>query len=179
MWTSFTFDPTINLTNYILDLQKRFEQFNKLIDASNYQSSGVWFGGLLFPEAYMTATRQFVAQRNGWSLEELELVTERYVDQKIEDESLLMNGMRIEGGNWSESNVVVPIGEKEEIGKPLPTMLLRWRKTASKTLADDEMLLPVYLNRTRKHLIMSLKVNCGKNKTTLYQKGIAIILWTN
>ena len=71
VWTSFTFDQTINLTNYIIDLQKRFEQFNKLIDTPAYQSSGVWFGGLLFPEAYMTATRQFVAQRNGWSLEEL------------------------------------------------------------------------------------------------------------
>lgn len=69
MWVSFTIDPTLSLTNYILDLQKRFEQFNKLIAAAHYQSSGVWFGGLLFPEAYMTATRQYVAQRNGWSLE--------------------------------------------------------------------------------------------------------------
>ena len=30
-------------------------------------------GGLLFPEAYLTATRQYVAQNNHWSLEELEL----------------------------------------------------------------------------------------------------------
>ena len=30
-------------------------------------------GGVLFPEAYLTATRQFVAQNNHWSLEELEL----------------------------------------------------------------------------------------------------------
>jgi dynein heavy chain 1 len=68
MWVTFVIDPTINLTNYIIDLQKRFEQFNRLIGAQSYQSSGVWFGGLLFPEAYMTATRQFTAQRNGWSL---------------------------------------------------------------------------------------------------------------
>ena len=112
MWTGFTFDPTINLTNYIIDLQKRFEQFNKLIDAPTYQNSGVWFGGLLFPEAYMTATRQFVAQRNGWSLEELELKTERYDSQKLDEESLLMNGMRIEGGTWENNNVIIPIGEK-------------------------------------------------------------------
>lgn len=50
---------------------------------------------------------------------------------------------------------------------------------ASKTIAADEMMVPVYLNRTRKNLIMSLKVKCGNNKTILYQKGIAIILWTN
>jgi dynein heavy chain 1 len=30
-WVSFTIDPTISLTNYIIDLQRRFEQFNKLI----------------------------------------------------------------------------------------------------------------------------------------------------
>jgi dynein heavy chain 1 len=62
-------DLTTNLTNYVLDLQKRFEQFEKLISTSSYHTAGVWFGGLLFPEAYMTASRQFVAQRNGWSLE--------------------------------------------------------------------------------------------------------------
>ena len=95
MWVSFTIDTTINLTNYIIDLQKRFEQFNKLIVSPTYQNSGVWFGGLLFPEAYMTATRQFVAQRNGWSLEELELSTEKYTDQSLNEESLLMTGMRI------------------------------------------------------------------------------------
>lgn len=83
-------------------MQKRFDQFNKLIGTPNYQNSGVWFGGLLFPEAYMTATRQFVAQRNGWSLEELELSTEKYTDQNLNEESLLMTGMRIEGGNWSD-----------------------------------------------------------------------------
>jgi dynein heavy chain 1 len=179
MWVSFIIDPTINLTSYIIDLQKRFEQFNKLIAARSYQSSGVWFGGLLFPEAYMTATRQFVAQRNGWSLEELELQAERYDGQGLNEESLLMTGMRIEGGNWAEDNVIVPIGEKEAIGKSLPPVLMRWRKVSSKTVEADEMMVPVYLNRTRKNLIMSLKVKCGKNKTTLYQKGIAIILWTN
>lgn len=58
----------------------------------------------------MTATRQFVAQRNGWSLEELELKTEKLSGQTLNEESLLMTNMRIEGGNWSDSNEIVPIG---------------------------------------------------------------------
>lgn len=37
------------------------------------QSFPVWLGGLLNPEAYITATRQCVAQANSWSLEELQL----------------------------------------------------------------------------------------------------------
>ena len=33
----------------------------------------IWLGGLFTPEAYITATRQYVAQVNNWSLEELYL----------------------------------------------------------------------------------------------------------
>lgn len=177
-WVSFIMDPTITLTNYVMDLQKRFNQFNKLIETPDYQNSGVWFGGLLFPEAYMTATRQFVAQRNGWSLEELELRAVRYDNQKLDQESLLVTGMRIEGGRWNEDNVIVPINENEEIGYSLPDMLLTWERTQDKTPQDDQMMVPVYLNRTRKNLILSLRLNCGEKKTLLYQKGIALIAWT-
>ena len=38
-----------------------------------FQNLNVWLGGLFIPEAYITATRQFVAQANNWSLEELYL----------------------------------------------------------------------------------------------------------
>lgn len=127
-------DTTTNLTNYILDLQKRFEQFEKLISASSYHTTGVWFGGLLFPEAYMTASRQSIAQRNGWSLEELELKIERYNNQKIDEQSFLITGLRIEGGNWTSNDDIKPIGEKEQIGKSLPTMLMTWRKVENKTI---------------------------------------------
>jgi hypothetical protein len=90
----------------------------------------------------------------------------------------LITGLRIEGGNWTVSDEIKPIAEKEEIGKGLPIMLMTWKKVENKTLESDEMMIPVYLNRSRKNLIMSLRVKCGKNKTTLYQKGISIIGWT-
>ena len=35
------------------------------------QNLHLWLGGLFIPEAYITATRQYVAQANSWSLEEL------------------------------------------------------------------------------------------------------------
>ena len=38
-----------------------------------YLQFPVWLGGLFNPEAYITATRQYVAQANSWSLEELQL----------------------------------------------------------------------------------------------------------
>jgi len=33
----------------------------------------MWLGGLFIPEAFITATRQFVAHANSWSLEKLYL----------------------------------------------------------------------------------------------------------
>ena len=44
-----------------------------LTELSLFQNLNVWLGGLFIPEAYITATRQFVAQANNWSLEELYL----------------------------------------------------------------------------------------------------------
>ena len=38
-----------------------------------FQTVHIWLGGLFTPEAYITATRQYVAQANNWSLEELYL----------------------------------------------------------------------------------------------------------
>lgn len=39
----------------------------------HFQVFPVWLGGLFNPEAYITATRQCIAEANGWSLEELVL----------------------------------------------------------------------------------------------------------
>lgn len=55
------------------DFVKRVEQLKKLSASKDFGQSGLWYGGLLFPEAYLTATRQAVAQKNKYSLEQLEL----------------------------------------------------------------------------------------------------------
>ena len=39
----------------------------------------MWLGGLFAPEAYITATRQCVAQANLWPLEELYLEVKIYL----------------------------------------------------------------------------------------------------
>ena len=50
-------------------------------------------------------------------------------------------------------------------------MLMGWSKVASKTVAADETMVSVFMNRTRKNLIMSLKVKCGNNKAILIKKA--------
>ena len=60
------------------------------------QNMNVWLGGLLIPEACITATRQYVAQANSWSLEELSLqvhVTEAGQKVTLDDRSCGVSGM--------------------------------------------------------------------------------------
>jgi len=60
-WKKYIVPPTMDITQWIADLRKRLEQFQKLMNTQEWQKKGVWLGGLLFPEAFMTATRQYVA----------------------------------------------------------------------------------------------------------------------
>lgn len=63
----------ISANDWLYDFKRRIDQFTHLNNTKNYHQQGVWFGGLLFPEAFLTATRQYVSMVNSWSLEELEL----------------------------------------------------------------------------------------------------------
>ena len=57
----------IGLNDWILDFKKRLDQFDFLSHTQDYciiykfnnliELKGVWFGGLIFPEAFLTATR--------------------------------------------------------------------------------------------------------------------------
>lgn len=69
-WRKYTV-ANISATIWVNDFIKRVIQLQKLSGQSDFGQSGLWLGGLLYPEAYLTATRQSVAQKNNWSLEEL------------------------------------------------------------------------------------------------------------
>ena len=53
------------------------------------KNEGIWMGGLLYPEAFMTASRQQVAQVNEWSLEDLNLVIEIGQQQADKNEFII------------------------------------------------------------------------------------------
>ena len=49
--------PNISATVWINDFIKRVEQLKKLSGQKDFGQSGLWYGGLLYPDAYLTATR--------------------------------------------------------------------------------------------------------------------------
>jgi len=45
------------IIDFVVDFSMRIKQLNKFINEEEYQRKGVWLGGIMFPEAFMTATR--------------------------------------------------------------------------------------------------------------------------
>lgn len=61
------------VSGWIANLARRLAQLDQIATLDNLNNVEVWLGGLFFPEAYITATRQAVAHRKKWSLETLNL----------------------------------------------------------------------------------------------------------
>ena len=74
----------MSVSEWIPNLARRLAQLNDVAGLDNLNNVEVWLGGLFFPEAYITATRQAVAHRKRWSLETLNL---RLDIEKVNDPS--------------------------------------------------------------------------------------------
>lgn len=74
-WNQYTVPKTCTVNQWFADFVHRVQQLSKIasLPAKELRLFKVWLGGLFLPEAYITATRQCVAQANSWPLEELVL----------------------------------------------------------------------------------------------------------
>merc|ERR1719232_1320925 len=78
-WRRYSIPDGLTVIQWITDFSERIKQLQAISQASlnqgpaAFKNLNVWLGGLFIPEAYITATRQYVAQANSWSLEELYL----------------------------------------------------------------------------------------------------------
>lgn len=61
------------VAGWIPNFSQRLAQLERVAQLGSFTGLTVWLGGLFFPEAYITATRQAVAHRMSWSLETLDL----------------------------------------------------------------------------------------------------------
>jgi dynein heavy chain 1 len=176
-WKRFTFLETLDVTPWISDFKKRLEQFETLITTSDWQKKGVWLGGVLFPEAFMTASRQYVAQNSKLSLDELDLRAALHEGGEVADDSFLVDGLTIEGGAWNSPSLTM----SNDLSNAVKTVKFTWVKINPEDrhkLNDDQIYVPVYLNSTRKNLLFSVKLSCGTiPRNHLYKRGIALIAW--
>jgi dynein heavy chain 1, cytosolic len=72
-WNKYKVPKAMAISGWIPNFSQRLAQLEKVAQLGSFTGLSVWLGGLFFPEAYITATRQAVAHRMSWSLETLDL----------------------------------------------------------------------------------------------------------
>ncbi|KAK6191509.1 hypothetical protein SNE40_003176 [Patella caerulea] len=180
-WRRYTVPAGLTVIQWITDFSERIKQLQVIVQAT--QSGGakelkninVWLGGLFIPEAYITATRQYVAQANGWSLEELHLDV-RVLTKKeeiLDACSFGVTGLMLQGAVCKENKLQL----SATISTELPLTLLKWIRTDGTETNQGMVTLPVYLNATRAQLLFTLdfKPDATSKDHGFYERGVAII----
>ena len=99
--------------------------------AGALRAHSVWLGGLFNPEAFITATRQCVAQANSWSLEELHLdvcVADEAEKPSFDDCSFAVEGLKLFGAACRNNQLSI----SAEISTNLHLTRLRWIKKSDR-----------------------------------------------
>lgn len=181
-WRRYTVPRGCTVIQWITDFSGRVNQLqevSKLVStkgAKELKSFNVWLGGLLNPEAYVTATRQCVAQANGWSLEELvlDISIADSGDTPTDECSFGVIGLKLQGAQCRNNQLYLTSAIMTE----LPITLLRWVRSSS--VAEGKLSLPVYLNSTRTELLFTVDLNIatGQDRHSFYERGVALLTST-
>lgn len=160
----------------------------------------MWLGGLFTPEAYLTATRQCVAQSLHVSLEELTMHVQMF-DQPSQVNSNKENTFLITGKFYFSCNSINTnwyiLGLKlqgarcrnnalfysSSIMDDIPVLAVEWKKSnstisSSKTSDQQEVTLPVYGNGLRTELLCTINVKAGQENASefnFYERGVAVL----
>ncbi|XP_064623935.1 cytoplasmic dynein 1 heavy chain 1-like isoform X3 [Lineus longissimus] len=182
-WKRYTVPSGLTVIQWISDFSERIKQLQSISQAS--QTGGtlalknleVWLGGLFIPEAYITATRQFVAQANSWSLEELYLqvcVTDGG-QVALDDCSFGATGLKLQGAVCKNNKLSL----SSTISTDLALTKLTWVRITGPGQSGDKVTLPVYLNATRAQLLFTVDFDTegtGSGKDhSFYERGVALI----
>jgi len=173
--------PDIPVAQWVADFHLRIKQLEQLSKSSSLPEIPIWLGGLFFPEAFITATRQAVAQRNGWSLEELSLDLSVSPPNSPSDaeNSFKISNLRLEGASLDETST---LSLSSTVSNKLPTCYITWKRTgnepgtqAKKISEEERVRLPIYLNRSRKELLFSVTLTSSTEWRTIFQRGVAFV----
>ncbi|VDP44612.1 unnamed protein product [Schistosoma margrebowiei] len=191
-WRRYTFPEGLTVIQWINDFVSRLRQLLLVTETSSNGVAGlrdiqVWLGGLFMPEAYITATRQFVAQSNGWALEELYLDVELVIVEKGKKPPQLPSsnsGAFVVRDLWlmgAEPLNATTIQLSGSISVELPVTVLKWIK-----LSNDERVerflekegnvrLPVYMNGSRNVVLFTLQMMSSESSNRFYERGVAFL----
>ncbi|GAB6020623.1 Dynein heavy chain, cytoplasmic [Chamberlinius hualienensis] len=179
-WCRYTVPQGVTVMQWITDFAERITQLQTISKATTtggakeLKNVHIWLGGLFNPEAYITATRQCVAQANSWSLEELILeVSVMDSAQKIAEGVFVATGLKLQGAKCENNQLILT----SAIATDLHATCLRWlRQTPGQSPKKGLITLPVYLNATRAELLFTvdLLLATGQEEHNFYERGVAL-----
>jgi dynein heavy chain 1 len=129
-WARYTVPASMTAAEWLSDFARRVEQLQHLSASADQGRSGLWFGGLQSPEAFLIATRQATAQQHSWSLEELELQLDfdpspEEMERAVEERSgFVVRGLAVESAEYDP--VQRRLRLSSQLTAQLPTIILRW-----------------------------------------------------
>jgi dynein heavy chain 1 len=167
-WRRYKVNKAMAVSGWIANLARRLTQLDSVAALDNLNNVEVWLGGLFFPEAYITATRQAVAHRKKWSLETLHL---RLDIERVNDPGAFIvdgafisalesfcslhflpaTGLALEGASWSTDKLVLNDGEAVRLN---PSQI-RWVQSDDQS-RESLVNLPVYLNNDRSDVMFTV-----------------------
>ncbi|TDL28876.1 dynein heavy chain protein 1 [Rickenella mellea] len=152
-WRRYKVTKAMALSEWVVDLARRLEQLDKIASLDNLNHVEVWLGGLFFPEAYVTATRQAVAHRKRWSLETLDL---RLDIENINDpNAFIVDGLVLEGASWASDKLILNDGQSVRLN---PSQV-RWVQIGADEKPNTSLVtLPVYLNTDRSDVLFTVRL---------------------
>ncbi|CAB4481707.1 unnamed protein product [Rhizophagus irregularis] len=171
-WRKYKVSKTVSLNHWIADFKSRLQQLEAITNETEYSGLNVWLGGLFMPEAYVTATRQAVAQSHKWSLEELRLEID--LDRSGDEDSFTISGLKLAGAEWKNDQIRLVPSPFTKLDKSQ----IRWvLKSKEVEITEQTVQLPVYLNEDRSELLFIINSSAEKeDKNKVAQRGVAVII---
>ncbi|CAH8838540.1 unnamed protein product [Trichobilharzia szidati] len=192
-WRRYAFPEGLTVIQWINDFVTRLKQLLQLSEsasssgAASLRDMQVWLGGLFMPEAYITATRQYVAQSNGWALEELYLDVELVIMDKSKKPpqlassssgAFIVRDLWLMGAEPVDANT---IRLSNSIATELPLTVLKWIKISADERStrflekEGSVRLPVYMNGSRGVVLFTLQLISSETSNTFYERGVAFL----
>ncbi|KAL0969613.1 hypothetical protein UPYG_G00229830 [Umbra pygmaea] len=179
-WCRYTVPSSMTVIQWVADFSERIKQLQAISQgaasggAKELKNIHVCLGSLFVPEAYITATRQYVAQANSWSLEELclEVNVTSAQGAVLDACSFGIKGLKLQGATHSNNKLSL----SNDISTELPLTQLHWVKQLSAE-KNHMVTLPVYLNFTRADLIFTVDFDIAAKEDphNFYERGVAVL----
>jgi dynein heavy chain 1 len=185
-WIKYKVAKDTSVARFVSDLSARLTQLQDIGSKPGSAEGGVWLGGLFQPEAYVTATRQDIAHKNGWSLEQLvlQLDVAQTADQgdfPIRGESISVArtaksdtnqpGLKLEGADWTGSGLSLNDGRTVVV----EASRLSWQRIDACKAASKSVNLPVYLNGDRLDVLFAVDLPSNLSQAIVAQRGVCLI----